>query len=263
MRVAFVGKGGAGKSAIAGTFARVLARRVGHVLVLDSDPMPGLAFSLGMEPLDVGIVDEVVEDRPESEGGRRYRLRAGLDAVSGVERYALRGPDGVRVLQIGKLRGHVRALVRSQAAFAQIVEELPIEAWNLVGDLPGGVRQPFAGWADYAELLLVVVEPSTKSVLTARRLARIGHGGGGPAVVRAVVSKARTADDAMRVAASTGLEVVAVVPWDGDVAEAERYGVAPIDYAPGCVAVQAIASLVDRLIEELPVVTPIEEEAAP
>jgi len=34
-----VGKGGAGKSAIAGTMARLLA--------LDSDPMPGASFSLG------------------------------------------------------------------------------------------------------------------------------------------------------------------------------------------------------------------------
>ncbi|MDP8932341.1 MAG: AAA family ATPase, partial [Actinomycetota bacterium] len=42
MRVAFVGKGGSGKSALAGTLARALARRGESVLVLDSDPMPGL-----------------------------------------------------------------------------------------------------------------------------------------------------------------------------------------------------------------------------
>ena len=48
MRVAFVGKGGAGKSAIAGTFARMVARGGDPVLAIDSDPLPGLAFSLGL-----------------------------------------------------------------------------------------------------------------------------------------------------------------------------------------------------------------------
>lgn len=39
VRVAFVGKGGAGKSSIAGTFARLLAVTGQPVLALDSDPM--------------------------------------------------------------------------------------------------------------------------------------------------------------------------------------------------------------------------------
>ena len=49
VRVAFVGKGGAGKSAIAGTFARALARRGEPVLAVDSDPMPGLAYYLALQ----------------------------------------------------------------------------------------------------------------------------------------------------------------------------------------------------------------------
>ncbi len=61
MRVAFVGKGGAGKSALSGTFARVLARRGDRVLALDSDPMPGMAFSLGVPASDAGLPDDVVE----------------------------------------------------------------------------------------------------------------------------------------------------------------------------------------------------------
>jgi CO dehydrogenase maturation factor len=46
LRVAVVGKGGAGKSLIAGT----LARRGHHVLALDVDTLPGLALSLGLGP---------------------------------------------------------------------------------------------------------------------------------------------------------------------------------------------------------------------
>jgi CO dehydrogenase maturation factor len=81
VRVAFVGKGGAGKSSIAGTFARLLAATGQPVLALDSDPMPGLAFSVGIANVDAGIPDEAVEDY-DDDGRRRYRLRAGWCAFS-------------------------------------------------------------------------------------------------------------------------------------------------------------------------------------
>jgi CO dehydrogenase nickel-insertion accessory protein CooC1 len=47
------GKSGAGKSLIVATFARVLGASGEHVLVLDPDPMPGLAFSLGLDQATV------------------------------------------------------------------------------------------------------------------------------------------------------------------------------------------------------------------
>ena len=51
IRLAFAGKGGTGKSSISGTFARLLARQGLPVLAVDSDPLPGMAYSLGV-PVD-------------------------------------------------------------------------------------------------------------------------------------------------------------------------------------------------------------------
>lgn len=250
LRVAFVGKGGSGKSAIAGTFARSLARRGEEVLAVDSDPMPGLAYSLGLEVTDAPIPDEAVEERPQGQRGPRFRLRAGLSAGEAVERYAVSGPDGVRFLQFGKLRTNAPALMRSQLAFRQILRDLPDERWSLVGDLPGGTRQPFFGWGDYARTFLVVVEPTAKSLLSARRLARLGQSGQDPRQVVAVANKVRAAGDVDRVRQRTGLEVIAAVPWDEALAEAERQGRAAIDVAPDCSAVRTVESMVDRLSEE-------------
>ncbi len=137
MRVAFVGKGGAGKSAIAGTLARLLAARGEAVLALDSDPMPGLAFSLGVERSDAGIPDDALEECLE-EGRVVHRLRSGLSSDEAVSRYAAVGPDGVRFLQLGKARGKRGENARSQQAFMQLVKNLPPDGWHLVGDLPGG-----------------------------------------------------------------------------------------------------------------------------
>ena len=250
MRVAFVGKGGAGKSAISGTFARLLARKGHPVLAIDSDPLPGMAFSLGLPHDDAPLPDEAIEDRPDDEEGPRYRLRAGLSPVQAVERYAATAPDGVRFLQFGKVRTDPRALFRSQFAFRQIVRELPVDRWYLVGDLPGGTRQPFTGWGSYADTFLVVVEPMAKSLLSARRLARLAASGDRPVRVVAVANKVMEAADAEHISRRTGLEVVAAVPLDSVFAAAERAGEAPLDAAPDSAGVQAVSSLVDRLEKE-------------
>ena len=251
MRVAFVGKGGAGKSAIAGTFARALARRGDPVLAIDSDPMPGLAYSLGLEGSDAPpIPDEAVVERKEGEEGPRFRLRRGLSAEEAVELYSVVGPDGVRFLQFGKLRGNVAPLVRAQFAFRQIVAGLAESRWSLVGDLPGGTRQAFTGWGGYAQTFLIVVDSTAKSLLSARRLARLAVTDEGSHEVVAVANRVRGSGDVDTVRRRTGLEVVAAVPWDEAFAGAERRGRAPIDEAPECPAVREIESMVEQLSKE-------------
>jgi len=247
VKVAFIGKGGAGKSALAGTFARLLAQQGEPVLVIDSDPMPGLALSLGMPVTDAGIPDDATVERAEGEDGPRFTLRPGLSGEAAVDRYAAVGPDGLRLLQFGKLREHVGALMRSQHAFHQIREELPPDRWHLVGDLPGGTRQPFFGWARFASVVLVVVEPTEKGMLSGRRLARLGEGEDAPDQLVALVNKARHPDDAARVEAGTGLRVVATIPWDEELSDAERLGRAPVDVAPDAPAVLAVTSLVEQM----------------
>lgn len=251
MRLAFVGKGGVGKSAIAGTFCRALARRGHPVLAVDSDPLPGLAFSLGLAVDDAPIPEEAIQEKAEGDEGPRFRLRDGLSVTDAIEQYAATAPDGIRFLQFGKARGQSRAQFKSQWVFRQIVRDLPEDRWNVVGDLPGGTRQPFNGWGDYARTVLIVVEPTAKSLLTARRLSRLALHGEQPRRILAVANKVREEGDVDTVAERTGLEVVGAVPWDEALAAAEQQRAAPIDLAPSSAAVRAVESLVEQFAKEL------------
>ncbi len=248
MRVAFVGKGGAGKSSIAGVFARLLARDGTPVLALDSDPMPGLAYSLGVPNRDAGIPSEAVEEF-EEEGRKRYRLRTGLDATTAVERYATVSPDGVLFVQLGKARGVKGENWRSHQAYQLIVDGLPADEWSVVGDLPGGTRQPFFGWGRYAKIVLVVTEPTPASLLSARRLARLALHPAAPSVL-AVANKTRSDSDVDLVARRTGLRVVGNVPYDEAQGRADRSGMALLDLDPATAMVSAVASLVSSLSAE-------------
>lgn len=260
MRVAFIGKGGSGKSTTVGTLARLLARRGEPVLALDSDPMPGLAYSLGMARADAGIPDDAVVDNPA--GGRPpLLLRPGLDAAAAVEAFAARGPDGVRLLQLGKFRGLAGEHHRSHWAYQQIMDELPLDAGHVIGDLPGGTKQPFMGWGRFARLVVIVAEPTPTSLMTARRLSRVAAMRSAPRVV-VLASKTREPGDAALVAARTGLPLVGEVPADEQVAAAERAGLAPVDGAPDSAGIAAVAMVLDSLLDEwdhLPEVTPVLE----
>jgi CO dehydrogenase maturation factor len=249
MRVALVGKGGVGKSAIAGTFARLLARAGEPVLAVDSDPMPGLAYCLGMALDDAPIPPDAVVERAVGEEGPRFRLRPGLSAEEAVEKFAVPGPDGVRFLQFGKMRSG-RDHFRSQFAFRQIIADLPVDAWSLVGDLPGGTRQPFFGWGNFADTVLVVVDPTAKALLTGRKLARLAQAKHAPERIYAVVNRVRDDADVEDVTDRTGLEVIGAVPWDEGFAAAERAGQAPVDAVPDSAAVRAVQQLVDAVARE-------------
>ncbi len=248
MRVAFVGKGGAGKSSLAGTFARVLARTGQCVLALDSDPMPGMAFSLGVKSTDAGLPDDAVEEYDEA-GRSQYRLREGLTGAAAVEQYSTHGPDGVHFLQLGKARGARWNNTRQHFAFQRVLDDLPGEGWNVVGDLPGGTRQPFLTWGRYAETFLVVVEPTPASVLTGRRLARLASSEGAPRVA-VVANKVRVPNEAKQVSERTGLALVGAVPFDPNLEEADRLGRAVLDHDPAGSTATAVRSLVEALRED-------------
>jgi nitrogenase subunit NifH len=66
-----------------------------------------------------------------------------------------------------------------------------------------------------------------------------------------VVNKARDDEQAKRLAEAVPLPLLAIVPYDEAIADAERRGLAPVDVAPECPAVRAAGDLAARL-EEMP-----------
>ncbi len=249
VKVAVVGKGGAGKSVIAGTMARLMARRGERVLALDSDLVPGLSLSLGSgpDPQEPPLTHAVEKD----ENGR-WRLKRGVGAVRAVQRYATEAPDGVRLLQIGKTpREGLPPIMGSINAFYKVVHGLPeartFRDWTFVGDLPAGPRQTAFDWAPYAEMYLVVVQPGAQSALTARRVARIVRMRSNVKVVF-VANRVSGTGDVRHVERLIGEPVIASLPADAEVAAAERHGVAPIDHAPGSAAVAGIEQLANALM---------------
>jgi len=247
VHLAFVGKGGAGKSVIAGTLARVLARRGHRVLALDSDMLPGLTLSLGAEaPPMPPLLDAAERD----EDGR-WRLKRGIGPVRAVQRYSTGAPDGIRLLQAGKVGPDgLPPIMPALRAYYQVVHRLAraraFSEWAVVGDLPGGPRQAAFDWAPYAKTFVLVVEPTSQSLLAARRIARVVAQRPRGAVTL-VANKVRADADVARIEEFLGIPAAVVVPADDAVAAAERCGGALLERAPGSPAVAAVEGLAELL----------------
>jgi CO dehydrogenase maturation factor len=237
MRIAFVGKGGSGKSTVAGTLARLLARQGHPVLALDVDPLPGLAYSIGLGSVpDSGLPAELAERRD----GQGWVLKEPVTAEALVERFAIEGPDRIRFLQLGKMPHHVQP--GSTTAFRHVMDHFAAPGWSMVGDLSAGTRQGFFGWAGFASSVAIVVEPTAAAWLTARRLSGMA---GKRREVRfgIVVNKVRRGPQAASLPRDLPAPVWAVLPYDERVAGVERDGLAPIDALPESPVIRAIGQL--------------------
>lgn len=102
----------------------------------------------------------------------------------------------------------------------------------------------------HADTMLVVVEPYLRSLETGRRMIGLGRQLS-PERIELVVNKLRhdrELEAVQELAASTGVEIAGVIPYDPGLMTAERSGLAPLDFDPQGTAVLAIDELAERLL---------------
>lgn len=108
------------------------------------------------------------------------------------------------------------------------------------------------GTAQYAETMLVVVEPYFKSLETGRRMALLGRDLGIPrvALVGNKVRDSRDAEIISDFARTNEIDVAGCVPFDDGLPESERAQQAPLDFRPDGPAVAAIAGIARELARD-------------
>jgi CO dehydrogenase maturation factor len=240
IRLALMGKGGAGKTVISSTLTRLLGRQGRNVLAMDLDANPGLAISLGLPPTDAGLPPEAVVEEKGSAYG--WALAPGLTPEDVVERYAVRGPDNVHFLGMGKIGGsadktHTR---QSVVALLHVLLNFADPEWHVVADMEAGPTTPFERYHAFAEDVVVVVGPAWRAAMTARRLLpMVGER-------NTIIVGNRFSDEPDH----PGLAPAVRIPFDPAIAEAERQGLAPLDACPDSPAIAAIAQLAEQLVSQ-------------
>ncbi|MGY5859470.1 MAG: AAA family ATPase [Candidatus Thorarchaeota archaeon] len=262
MKIAVAGKGGVGKTTVAGTLARLLGRDGFKILAVDADPSYTLWSALGI-PADVAktIVpltknETLVEERLKIEGAGSYKqffkLNPRVDDLA--EKFAISGPDNVSLLVAGTVEiGGSGCMCPSATLLKSLMRHLILgtdEAF--VMDMDAGVENLGRGTTKGMDALVVVAEPGRRSldilgkIRTLAQDIDVGR-------VFAVGNKVETDDDEEMIrewVEKEGIPLIGIVPLDESVKQADRKGVAPIDLDENSPSILAIIEIKNRLIKE-------------
>lgn len=116
----------------------------------------------------------------------------------------------------------------------------------VIADLEAGIGTFTRMAPGSADAVLVVVEPTPKSLEVGARAAALARDKGlGRLVV--VANRVRDGADLARVRATFPDDHLVVVPDEPRIVEADRKGVAPLDLAPDAPAVRALVGLARQL----------------
>lgn len=259
MKIAIAGKGGVGKTFISSTLARLLAQDGYKVLAVDADPNINLGASIGI-PSD--IANSII---PLSENNELVREKTGLDPQESmglifnmtptvddiVERFGVEGPDGVKLLVMGTVKGGgTGCMCGANALLRVLIQHLLIQRGEiLIMDMVAGLEHLGRGTARRMDAMIVVIEPRMKSIDTVERILRMAE----EIRVREVLgvgNKVSSERERAFIEAKMGeldVPVMAYIPFDNAIGEADMLGKPPIDNDPDAPAIEAVARLKEDL----------------
>lgn len=239
IRLALMGKGGIGKTVIASTLARLIGRGGRPVLAFDLDANPGLAISLGLPHTEAGLPPEAVVEQEGAAYG--WALAPHLSSEAVVERYSVRGPDNVHFLGMGKIGTPDKAHSRQSAvALLHVLLNFTDPEWHVIADMEAGPTTPFESYHGFSDDVILVVGPAWRSAMTVRRLLPMV----GDRRTTIVANRCRDEPD------HPGLAPAVRIPFDPELAEAERQGLSPLDACPDSPAIAAIARLAELFVDQ-------------
>ncbi len=257
MKLAISGKGGVGKTTLAALLAQVYADAGRDVLAVDADPAPCLAEALGFPPevraslRPIAEMADLIEERtgakPGTVGGF-FTLNPRVDDLP--ERFSVRR-RGVRLLEMGGVElGGSGCICPESALLKTLFTHLLFRGDEvLILDMYAGVEHLGRATVDFVDALLIVVEPTRRSLGTAAQIKALAQDIG-LSRLWLVGNKVRDDDEAAFLrTASLDLPLLGLLPASPDVLDVDRRGLAVYDHVPALRhAAEQIAASLDQAL---------------
>ena len=259
MKIAISGKGGVGKTTLTAILAQVYAEKGREVLAVDADPSPCLAGALGFpeslrEKLHpIAEMEELIEERtgakPGSIGGF-FTINPRVDDIP--ERFSIAN-RGVKLLEMGSVDiGGSGCICPEGAMFKTLFTHLLFRKDDiLLLDMYAGVEHLGRATVDFVDVMLIVVEPTRRSLGTAKQIKKLANDIGLTRLYL-VANKVRNDEEVSFLKLTTpGIPILGFLPADLLVQEADRLGIPVFDHVPSLrMEANKIVDEIDKIYKE-------------
>lgn len=257
MKIAVTGKGGVGKTTLTSLLAYSCVDLGYNVLAIDADPSPCLGASLGFPPeklaglTPIAKMDELIYERTGAEPGATggyFKINPRVDDIpdrfSAIHR-------GIRLLELGAVElGGAGCICPESALLRSLITYILLRRDEMVLlDMYAGVEHLGRATADAVDAMLIVVEPTARSLATAGQIMKLAQDIKLSSLF-IVGSKVGGEDDRQFITEhAPGLEVLGFIPDDPRVRAADRQGNNLHDIAPDLASVsrEIVLSLRERI----------------
>ena len=253
MKIAVCGKGGVGKTFIAGSLAGQFAREGHPVIAIDADSSPNLARTLGLSAeqaraiMPVAENEELIRLKTGTDYSGVFRLSFTVDDI--ISRYAVPTPSGASLLVMGTVKAMGSGCAcPAHSVVRALMRHLVVDRNEIVIlDMEAGIEHLGRGTAEHVEILLAVTDANLKSLDTAANICRLARESGirTLGLVANRVADERQESAIRRYAEQHDLDVIALLPFDSLVAESGMTG-EPLDL-PASAAIRVIGDLAKNL----------------
>lgn len=259
MKIAITGKGGVGKTTLSALLAQVYAEKGMNVFAVDADPSPCLAGALGVpEELQEKLIpiiqmDDLIYERtgakPGSSGGF-FTINPRVDDIP--ERFSI-SYKNIRLLEMGALEsGGSGCICPESAMLKTLFTHLLFRKDDvLILDMYAGVEHLGRATVDFVNAMIIVVEPTKRSLNTANQIKSLANDIGLDRLFL-VGNKVKDEQEVKFLQTeSSGFVLLGFIPDNYGVIEADRVGKSVYDSVPQIrTAAENIAARLSKEVSE-------------